>query len=270
MGAYFQDAGSSRGALKQYQDALNNYQNAIIRNSGENGFNKTLDLSKIGANQYASEIGRQATNAARASGLNKSQAAALGAKQAAGNYANVMQNQQGLAAGQLQSLLNGLGNYTGAQGSKVAMGSQYDQMQNAFNQSNIQGTIQDIGRIASIAAPLMALSDERAKDSVNLTDKKIDLTAEMSKIDSYLFKYKDKIQDEYNGEHGVDDEPHVGIMAQELAENPITAGAIQEGEDGYLEVDTGKLCMALTAVTSDMAKKIGELEFEIKMLKGGK
>lgn len=263
----FQNANSSASALKQYNKAIDSYNQALSQNAGESGFNKSLNMAKIGANQYASEIGRQATNAARASGLGKYQAAALGAKQAAGSYGNTMQNQQGQASSQLSSLLSGLGTSLGASGNAAGIATNIDQLKNQAGANNMQNIIQGIGTVASLAA---LFSDENTKDSVNLTDKKVDLTAEMSKIDSYLFKYKDKIQEEYNGEHGVDGEPHVGVMAQELAENPITAGAVQEGEDGYLEVDPGKLCMALTAVTSDMAKKLGELEFEIKMLKEGK
>lgn len=263
----FQNADASSSALKKYNSAIDNYNQILSQNAGEGGFNKSLDMAKIGANQYASEIGRQATNAARSSGLNKSQAAALGAKQAAGNYANAMQNQQGQAASQLSSLLSGLGTSLSGRGNAVGLASNIDQLKNQAGANNMQNIIQGIGTLATLAT---VFSDKNTKDSVNLADKKVDLTEEMSKIDSYLFKYKDKIQNEYNGEHGVDDETHVGVMAQELAENPITAGAVQEGEEGYLEVDPGKLCMALTAVTSDMAKKIGELEFELKMLKEGR
>ena len=96
----------------------------------------------------------------------------------------------------------------------------------------------------------------------------MDLTNEFAKIDAYVFKYNQKAQELYGGERGVDDNSHVGVMAQELAENPITENAVIEDENGYLELDTNKLVMALTAVVSDLCKKIGELEFDVKMLKG--
>ena len=67
----------------------------------------------------------------------------------------------------------------------------------------------------------------------------------------------------------LDDKEHIGVMAQELAENPVTSATVEPNENGILEVDAEKLCLTLAAVVSELCKKVGELEFEIKMIKGG-
>lgn len=97
----------------------------------------------------------------------------------------------------------------------------------------------------------------------------MDITKEMANIDAYLFKYNKKAQEIYGGEKGVDDKEHIGVMAQELAENPVTSATVESNEDGILEVNAEKLCLTLAAVVSELCKKVGELEFEIKMIKGG-
>lgn len=89
-----------------------------------------------------------------------------------------------------------------------------------------------------------------------------------SKIDAYLFKYNDKAQKLYSGSPEVDDKAHVGIMAQELAQNPITENAVDKDENGYLEVNTEQLIMALTAVVADISKQLIEIKDEIENLKG--
>lgn len=96
----------------------------------------------------------------------------------------------------------------------------------------------------------------------------IDLTAEMAKINSYLYKYTPEAQRLYSdGENAVDNKEHVGVMAQELQGNPVTAHTVTENEDGYLTVDTRQLTLALTAVCSDLAKKVEELENTVNELK---
>lgn len=223
-------------------------------------------MGKQGAQMVSGEAQRQATNAARASGLNKYQAAALGANQAANAYNQNFLSQQGGVQNQIASLLQNYANAVSSKGQAAGLSQSQQQMANQANANNAQNALQAAGTIAAIAA----MSDEKAKDAEKLSPEKTDITKEMSKIDAYLFKYKPHIQEEYQGVKGVDDKAHVGVMAQELAENPVTASAVEEDENGYLNVDAAKLCMALTAVTSDMAKKLGEMEFELKMLKGDK
>ena len=52
-------------------------------------------------------------------------------------------------------------------------------------------------------------------------------------------------------------------MAQELAENPVTEGTVHPNEDGYLTVDTRQLTLTNTAMISQLARKIQELEERI-------
>ena len=95
------------------------------------------------------------------------------------------------------------------------------------------------------------------------------LVDEMAKIDAYLYNYTQKARNMYGENKGVDDKEHVGVLAQELAENPVTSATVEPDENGILEVDAEKLCLTLAAVVSELCKKVGELEFEIKMIKGG-
>ena len=260
-----QSAGYSKSALERYNEAIDRYTEESKKHSGEAGYQESLRMGAQGAQLLSGEGQRQAYNAARASGLNKYQAAALAANQASNAYSQNFSAQQGNAQGQLQSLLQNYANMVSSKGQAAGQAATNQSIQNQANANNAQNAIAAVGTIAALAA---MMSDERAKDAEKLTPEKTDITKEMAKIDAYLFKYKPKIQNDFTGEKGVDDKAHVGVMAQELAQNPVTASAVEEGEEGYLEVDPGKLCMALTAVTSDMAKKMGELEYELKMLKG--
>ena len=262
----------SESALARYNQAINDYQKQIEQNAGKAGYQQSLEMAKQGAMTTANEAQRQATNAARASGLNKYQAAALGATKAADSANQNLLNQQNQVNTQLSNLLSGYNQLLGAQGQSANQAATVNQLQqqatqnaNLANANNAQNAIQAAGTIASLAA---MMSDERTKDAERINPDKADITKEMDKIDSFIFKYKKPVVEEMKGEKGVDDKAHVGVMAQELAENPVTASTVEEDENGYLNVDTGKLCMALTAVTSDMAKKLGEIEYELKMLKG--
>ena len=88
-----------------------------------------------------------------------------------------------------------------------------------------------------------------------------------SDIDSYLFKYKKSFVDNPKYAGNVDDKEHIGVMAQELLDNPITKNAVVENDEGYLLVDTQQLTMTLCAIVSNLAKKVIELE---EMIKGAK
>ena len=81
-----------------------------------------------------------------------------------------------------------------------------------------------------------------------------------SDIDAYVYKYNQKAQDTYAGEKGVDDSTHFGPIAQDLAKNPVTSGAVHRDESGYLTVDTRQLALTNTAMISQLARKIEELE----------
>lgn len=260
-----QSSGASASAAQRYEEAINRYNQEVEKYGGEAGYQRSINMALQGSQATAGEVQRQATNAARASGLNKYQAAALGANQAANATMQNFNTQQGQAQNSINNVLQGYSNIAGNRGNAAGVALNQQSQANQADANNMQNAIAAMGAIASIAA---MMSDERTKDAKKIDPDKTDITKAMAKIDSYLFKYKPKIQEKMKGEKGVDDKAHVGVMAQELAENPVTASAVEESEDGYLEVDPGKLCMTLTAVTSDMAKKLGELEHELKMMKG--
>lgn len=82
-----------------------------------------------------------------------------------------------------------------------------------------------------------------------------------SKIDAYVYKYNDKAKELYpEGDRGIDDSQHFGPMAQDLAKNPVTSGTVHQDENGYLMVDTRQLTLTNTAMISQLARKVQELE----------
>ena len=78
----------------------------------------------------------------------------------------------------------------------------------------------------------------------------------LSNIDTFLYKYKESAQKSY----GVDDNEHIGVMAQELEENPVTQTAVKTMDDGHKEVDIKELTMQNTAMLADVVKRIQALE----------
>lgn len=108
-------------------------------------------------------------------------------------------------------------------------------------------------------------SDEELKKIYgdNLADSLVENFAKISAID---FSYTDEAKKEYNGENAVDDEEHIGIKAQELEENPATKGVVKTNENGNKEVDIRHLTAANTAVLSELARRVLELETVVRDL----
>ena len=77
-------------------------------------------------------------------------------------------------------------------------------------------------------------------------------------INAIKFTYNDTAHDIPGGEDkGVDNDPHYGVKAQELAENPLTESAVSKDPiSEYLQVDTKELTMANTAIISEICKRI--------------
>lgn len=92
-----------------------------------------------------------------------------------------------------------------------------------------------------------------------------DLIKEFAKIDAYRFKYTPEAQEMYGEERGVDNKDNVGVMAQELEENPVTSSVVSEDENGYKMLDTRKLAAADTAVLSDVCKRLLAIEEKLGM-----
>lgn len=107
------------------------------------------------------------------------------------------------------------------------------------------------------------VSDEQLKNKSVFNDDIIDL---FSKINAYDFAYTDKAKDLYLGNKGVDNDEHVGVMAQELQQNPITNSTVAKDENGYLSIDTKELTMADTAVLSDVCKRLLQVEERLNKL----
>lgn len=107
------------------------------------------------------------------------------------------------------------------------------------------------------------VSDEQLKNKSVFNDDIIDL---FSKINAYDFSYTDKAKDLYLGNKGVDNDEHVGVMAQELQQNPITDSTVAKDENGYLSIDTKELTAADTAVLSDVCKRLLQVEERLNKL----
>lgn len=112
-----------------------------------------------------------------------------------------------------------------------------------------------------------SLSDINLKDVYqNIDDKLIE---DFSKIASIDFTYSEEAQNKYKGEYGVDDQEHIGVIAQELEANPATKGIVKENENGDKVVDTKQLTMADTAVLAELSRRVLALEEAIKNINGG-
>lgn len=131
------------------------------------------------------------------------------------------------------------------------------------NEFEIGGkTTSDLAEIADNVKDEQA-SDEQLKNKSVFNDDIIDL---FSKINAYDFAYTDKAKDLYLGNKGVDNDEHVGVMAQELQQNPITDSTVTKDENGYLSIDTKELTMADTAVLSDVCKRLLQVEERLNKL----
>lgn len=108
-------------------------------------------------------------------------------------------------------------------------------------------------------------SDEGLKNIYgdSLSDKLIE---NFAKIDAIDFTYTPEAQEEYKGENAVDDKEHVGVKAQELADNPATEGAVEVDEKGNLEIDTNHLTAANTATIAELSRRVLTLETALKDL----
>ena len=110
----------------------------------------------------------------------------------------------------------------------------------------------DAGDMADAAD---AASDERLKRIFGDDEDAIKCFANINAI---KFTYNDKAHDIPGGEDkGIDNDPHYGVKAQELAENPLTQTAVSKDPlSEYLQVDTKELTMANTAIISEICKRI--------------
>lgn len=87
-----------------------------------------------------------------------------------------------------------------------------------------------------------------------------DLIELFSHLNAYEFKYKPEALRLYEGTKGVDEGTNIGVMAQELEKNPITQNAVIEDENGYKNIEVGKLAAADTAVLADVCRRLLAIE----------
>ena len=107
------------------------------------------------------------------------------------------------------------------------------------------------------------ISDCRLKELFG-TDDIVEL---FSHINSYEFKYTPKALRLYNGTKGVDEGTNIGVMAQELEENPVTENTVVEDENGYKNIETNKLATTEAAVLADVCKRLIAIEEKLGLSK---
>ena len=107
------------------------------------------------------------------------------------------------------------------------------------------------------------ISDCRLKELFG-TD---DIVKLFSHINSYEFKYTPKALRLYNGTKGVDEGTNIGVMAQELEENPVTENTVIDDENGYKNIETNKLAATEAAVLADVCKRLIAIEEKLGLSK---
>ena len=107
------------------------------------------------------------------------------------------------------------------------------------------------------------ISDCRLKELFG-TDDIVEL---FSHINSYEFKYTPKALRLYNGAKGVDEGTNIGVMAQELEENPVTENTVIDDENGYKNIETNKLAATEAAVLADVCKRLIAIEEKLGLSK---
>lgn len=117
-------------------------------------------------------------------------------------------------------------------------------------------TTEEVAEETGKAEDASIISDCRLKELFG-TD---DIVKLFSHINSYEFKYTPKALRLYNGTKGVDEGTNIGVMAQELEENPVTANMIVEDENGYKNIETNKLAATEAAVLADVCKRLIAIE----------
>ena len=117
----------------------------------------------------------------------------------------------------------------------------------------------DASQASEAAEAASAVSDVLLKTVYgdSLDDKIID---NFAKISAISFEYNDEAKSKYGQEKAVDDNQHIGVIAQELEANPITEGAVKTNENGDLEVDTRHLTFVDTAAIGELSRRVLALE----------
>lgn len=133
-----------------------------------------------------------------------------------------------------------------------------DQFKTSDNKSGSGGGM-DISSIISgikAAKAAKAASDEDMKTPVDtVSDELID---EMSNVKPFHFYYKPEMQ-EIDTTGSVDEDPHIGVKAQDLEKQPLLNSVVSESENGYKQIDIKEMTLANTAAISALINKLKDL-----------
>ena len=145
----------------------------------------------------------------------------------------------------------------GGSGGMGAMSNMFQGIMGANDGAGDMGA--DMGDMADAGDAADVASDERLK---NIFGDNEDAIKCFARLNAIKFVYNDKAHDIPGGENkGVDDDPHYGIKAQELAQNPLTESAVSRDPiSDYLQIDTKELTAANTAIISEICKRILVIE----------
>ena len=124
-------------------------------------------------------------------------------------------------------------------------------------------TTEEVAEETGKAEDATIISDCRLKELFG-TD---DIVKLFSHINSYEFKYTPKALRLYNGTKGVDEGTNIGVMAQELEENPVTENTVIDDENGYKNIETNKLAATEAAVLADVCKRLIAIEEKLGLSK---
>lgn len=137
--------------------------------------------------------------------------------------------------------------------------------QQGFN-NNLNSVYSDIGeKISKIKDNKPLFSDSTLKEIYG-DDISDDIVNAFAKIDSARFTYKPEAQKEYAGNPNMDNKEHIGVIAQQLEADPVTAGTVERNENGDLEIKTGHLTAENTAVIGELSRRVLALETAVKEL----
>lgn len=255
----------------QANSFLNAYKKDIDENTGINGYQTALNQAKNVAGQTASSAANQATaqaqSAAQQAGMSKAASAMNAANNAANVYAqtygSTLANQQNQVGQYQQNKVNSSSNIYSRQldNAKVIYQQKLAEYQDKIDRRN-----QLYNMIASFAMNgvgagvvksgmdwLTAQAANRRNNTAMNGTIKSDENAKKSDVDNFLdhlsayaFEYKDKNEN--------DDEQHVGITAQDVAET--RPDMVSTDDKGELQIDRQKLLETVAAGLAELKKEM--------------
>jgi hypothetical protein len=192
-----------------------------------------------------------------------------GANQLRGNANTAMAN-----ASDIQNNFNSgynLGSSNEATTNNALYNAETAKAQQAMNQANInykagsavqQAALNTAGGLADL---YKTTSDERCKENDKGDFDKSGLNNDsglpnasiddaVSKLETILFKYKPEV--------GLDNEEHVGLVAQSCKKSPLFEDCVTENEDGILQLDKAKLMKKIPMLISNIEERINVLRLQ--------